>query len=146
MADIQIKKRTLYIFLAVIIFGSFIFFAAKSIVAKDADNALTGELVKGGTPGLNNVQQQGNSQVVNLGVANYNYDPSVIEVEAGKPVRIIGNTDQLRGCLRAFTIPQLGIRKVFSGNDNILEFTPTQKGSFKFSCSMGMGYGTLRVK
>ena len=54
--------------------------------------------------------------------------------------------NQLRGCLRAFRIPNLGISKVFNSNDNVLEFTPTSKGTFGFTCSMGMGTGTLIVK
>ena len=67
-------------------------------------------------------------------------------LEAGKKVRIVGNMDQLQGCLKAFTIPQLGISKIFRNGDNVLEFTPTQKGTFGFSCSMGMGSGSLIIK
>ena len=52
---------------------------------------------------------------------------------------------QLKGCLRSFTIPNLGIKKIFTESDNILEFMPDKKGTFGFSCSMGMGIGKLIV-
>src|SRR3989344_5365687 len=78
-----------------------------------------------------------------LGIANYNYDPEIINVEAGKPVKIVGNMQQLQGCLKAFSIPQLGLSKVFKNGDNVLEFTPEERGTFGFTCSMGMGTGSL---
>jgi len=144
--NIEIKKSTLIIIVSILVIGSFLTFAIVKIASgNDNDNPATGELVKGGQTGSNSVVNEGDVQVVNLGVANYNYDPQTIKVEAGKKVRIIGNMQQLAGCLRAFTIPKLGISKIFSKNDNLLEFTPTQKGSFPYSCSMGMGYGTLIV-
>jgi len=143
--NIEVKKSTLIIIASIIIIGSFISFAAIKI-ASGNDNPSTGALVKGGQPGANTIINEGDVQVVNLGVANYNYDPNTITLQAGKKVRIIGNMQQLAGCLRAFTIPRLGISKIFRQNDNILEFTPTQPGTYPFSCSMGMGYGTLIVK
>ncbi len=142
--NISVKKSTLIIIMSILVIGSFLTFAIVKI-ASGKDNPATGELVKGGQQGSNKIINEGDVQVVNLGVANYNYDPQTINVLAGKKVRIVGNMQQLAGCLRSFHIPGLGISKVFSKNDNILEFTPTQKGSYPFSCSMGMGYGTLIV-
>ena len=142
--NIELKKSTLIIIASILIIGGFLTFAIVKVTS-GRDNPLTGELVQGGNAGSNAVFNEGGVQVINLGVANYNYDPNTINVQAGKLVRIVGNMQQLAGCLRAFTIPKLGISKVFSNSDNVLEFTPTQPGSYTFSCSMGMGYGTLIV-
>ena len=138
--ELKIKKKTIFTVVGIVLIGVFIIFAARSFITNDD------ELVSGGNVGSNKIYQDGDFQVIDLGVANYNYDPETITVEAGKPVRIIGNMNQLQGCLRAFTIPQLGISKLFKSGDNVLEFTPEDKGSFSFSCTMGMGAGSFVVR
>jgi len=144
MADeIQMKKSLIWVVLAILVIGGFVFFALKNVLSKDDVGT---ELVRGEEFGSNKMYIDGDVQVINLGIANYNYDPDVITVEANKPVKIIGNMQQLQGCLRAFSIPQLGISKVFRANDNVIEFTPTEKGRYGFTCSMGMGRGTLIVE
>ena len=87
----------------------------------------------------------GEVQIINLSAQGINYTPSVMTVEANRPVRIVANLATLQGCLKSFVIPQLGVKKIFTGNDNAVEFTPTQKGTFAFSCAMGMGRGTINV-
>lgn len=141
--SIKIKKSTLITLICVVLILGFVGFAFKNFISDD--DSLTGNPVKGGDVGSNKIIKDGDVQIVNLGVANYNYDPSTINVEAGKKVRIIGNMEQLQGCLRAFTIPSFGITKIFNYGDNILEFIPTKKGTYGFSCSMGMGFGKLIV-
>ena len=143
--EVKIKKRTIFTIIGIVLILGFVLFAFKNILLTKG-NEITGDLVRGGETGSNKVINEGDTQIVNLGVANYNYDPNFITVESGKKVKIIGNMNQLQGCLRAFRIPNLGISKVFNSNDNVLEFTPTSKGTFGFTCSMGMGTGTLIVK
>ncbi|MBS3149453.1 cupredoxin domain-containing protein [Candidatus Woesearchaeota archaeon] len=142
--EIKFKKSNIIGILGIVIIVVFVLVAVRNAISKD--NNIGTDLVKGGDSGGNKVVIDGDTQIINLGVANYNYDPSEISVKSGKSVKIIGNMQQLQGCLRAFTIPKMGISKVFSNKDNILEFTPTQKGRFGFSCSMGMGTGTLIVE
>ena len=142
--EIQIKKSMVWSIAGVVIIGLFIVFALSN--ARGSKNDGNQELVQGGEVGANKVIIEGDAQIVNLGIAHYNYDPNTITVKAGKAVKIIGNMNQLQGCLRAFRIPQLGISKIFSTGDNILEFIPSQKGTYGFSCSMGMGRGTLIVE
>ena len=138
--EVKIKKSTVITVLVVLVIGVFLVVA----VAKMFNN--NDELVQGGSLGTNKVVIENGVQVVNLGVANYNYDPYEIRLKEGQPVKIIGNMNQLQGCLKAFTIPQLGISKLFKNNDNVLEFTPKQKGVFGFSCSMGMGSGNIIIE
>ncbi len=88
----------------------------------------------------------GEYQEFTLSLGASNYDPETITVEAGKPVRITADLDSVTGCFRTFLIPDLGIKKQFKAGDNILEFTPTEKGTYSFRCSMGMGRGILIVQ
>ncbi len=142
--EITIKKKTVFLFLGIIVIGIFLILAFKNIVAGKAVSDT--QLVQGGEQGSNKLEVDGTTQVINLGIANYNYDPVTITVKANQPVKIVGNMDQLQGCLRAFTIPKLGVSKVFRQGDNVIEFTPKEKGTFGFTCSMGMGRGTLIVE
>ena len=41
---------------------------------------------------------------------------------------------------------ELGISKYLGTPNDYIEFTPTEKGTFRFACSMGMGTGTLVVE
>jgi plastocyanin domain-containing protein len=87
----------------------------------------------------------GNSQKIVLSLENYNYYPNTITVKAGQPVSI-SLDKSVGGCLRSFTIPSLGLSKNLRTPQDTLDFTPTQKGTYKFACSMGMGTGTLIVE
>ena len=74
-----------------------------------------------------------------------NYYPNTIKVKSGAPVEITLDSS-VRGCYRSFSIPGLGVSKYLSGLSDTIEFTPNQKGTFRFQCSMGMGTGTLIVE
>ena len=79
-----------------------------------------------------------------LGFKNGNYYPNTIEVKEGQPVRIRLDSS-IRGCYRDFTIRSLGIRKYLPAPNDVIEFIAPAKGTYGFSCSMGMGTGTLLV-
>jgi plastocyanin domain-containing protein len=84
-------------------------------------------------------------QIVKLSFGQYNYDPEMIRVRADVPVKIVADMSRLKGCFTSFQIPSLGLRKVFTSSNNILEFTP-KAGTYAFSCIMGMGRGTIIVQ
>ncbi len=84
-------------------------------------------------------------QKIVLGIKNYNYYPNTITVKEGKPVRIYLDAS-VTGCLRSFTIKDLGIAKNLPTPNDYIEFTPNKKGTYKFACIMGMGTGTLIVE
>ena len=87
----------------------------------------------------------GEVQKVTLETKSYNYYPNTIKVQSGKPVSITLD-ESVGGCLRAFTIKDLGVSKYSRSPSETVDFTPTKKGTFRFSCSMGMGYGTIIVE
>ena len=125
----EIKKSTIY-FLAII----FLILISSSIFIKKETNLEE-----------NVIASQGEIQEIVLGMKNFNYYPDKITAFSGKTVRIsLDNT--VYGCLRDFTIREIGIKKYLKTSSDYLEFTPTQKGTFTFACSMGMGYGKLIIK
>jgi len=84
-------------------------------------------------------------QEVKLSWGKLNYEPQEIIVKKDIPVRITADLSRLTGCYRSFNILGLNIYKYFKERDNTLEFTPTQSGKFRYSCSMGMGTGKFIV-
>ena len=68
-------------------------------------------------------------QVATLSWGKLNYEPQVIKLKANVPAKIVADTDRLQGCFRSFTIPELGIQKSFTEQDNSLEFMPDKKGT-----------------
>lgn len=84
-------------------------------------------------------------QEVSLSWGKLNYNPEIIKVKKGIPVRIIADTSRLLGCFRSFRIPELGVSASFSEANKIVEFIPQKTGTFGFGCSMGMGNGKLVV-
>ena len=83
-------------------------------------------------------------QRITLSEKANNYYPHQIQVKAGQPVSISLDSSVV-GCLRSFTIKELGVAKLAATPQDTIDFTPTQKGTYKFACSMGMGSGTLIV-
>lgn len=98
------------------------------------------------TTSQNTVQEIDGFQTVTLSWGKFNYNPETITVSAGKPVRIIADLTRLSGCFQSFVIPDLGIEYYFDVGSETVEFTPTTKGTYRFSCAMGMGKGTLIVE
>ncbi|MBS3099481.1 cupredoxin domain-containing protein [Candidatus Pacearchaeota archaeon] len=81
-------------------------------------------------------------QKVLIGTKNFNYYPNEIKVKANQPVSIALDSS-VAGCLRSFNIKDLGVSKYAKTPIETIDFTPAKKGTFKFTCSMGMGYGNL---
>jgi uncharacterized protein len=73
------------------------------------------------------------------------YNPRNISVKRGVPVVWQINSTNSYTCASSIVVPALGIQKTLSPGMNTLEFTPTQTGVIKFSCSMGMYTGTIEV-
>ena len=84
-------------------------------------------------------------QKIVLSMKDFNYYPNTIYVKAGKPVSI-SLDDSVGGCYRSIVISSLGLRKTLKSSSDTLDFTPKEKGTYRFACSMGMGTGTLIVE
>jgi len=89
--------------------------------------------------------QDSNVQKITLGIKNANYYPNTITVKEGVPVEITLDSS-VQGCLRSFNINDFGVHASSQNPSQTIKFTPTKTGTFRFACSMGMGYGTIIVQ
>ncbi len=87
----------------------------------------------------------GEIQKVVISEKNSNYYPQTINVKAGSPVEITLDSSVV-GCFRSFNIRDLGVSGYAKTPGDKITFTPAQKGTYKFACSMGMGTGTIIVE
>lgn len=73
------------------------------------------------------------------------YEP--ITVKAGTPVRWVINAPKgsINGCNNRIFVPEYDIEHAFTYGDNVIEFTPTETGTFPFSCWMGMIRSSITV-
>ena len=81
-----------------------------------------------------------------MAVNGYTFEPSSFTIQSGKPVRWIVDGTKAAGCTSSILFRQFGISSALQKGDNIFEFTPTQKGTFTFTCGMGMVKGTMTVE
>ena len=100
-------------------------------------------LPSGNTQNVGPPADTGDAQVVTLGLRQGDYYPKVINVEYGRPVKIVADSS-LAGCSQFVVQPQLGINANFMRSKEYI-FTPEKRGSFTFTCSMGMYRGTINV-
>ena len=84
-------------------------------------------------------------QVVQVGVEGSEYTFAPASVQAGVPVRLVFNPDELPGCSRSVTLPDYDITKTIEEGDATIEFTPTSEGPVSVACTMNMYKGTLAV-
>lgn len=119
--------------IVLLVVGGFIFMSMQG-------NA-TGATITGGSIGV----AQGDTQHITLGIEGSNYAPNTIRVVAEKPVSITLDSS-VTGCYRSFNIKELGVSKYSKSPGETITFTPKKAGTYRFSCSMGMGYGTLIVE
>lgn len=82
---------------------------------------------------------------ITITLKDYNYYPNTIKLKKGVPVELTLD-NSIQGCLRTFTIKDLGVYKSSNSPDDKIEFTPNKTGKFEFACSMHMGYGTIIVE
>ncbi|MEK6844485.1 MAG: cupredoxin domain-containing protein [Nanoarchaeota archaeon] len=116
--------------LVVVFIGGYMFLGS----AKANGNSITGD-----------VTNNGEVQKIVISEKDLNYYPQIIKVKANQQVSI-SLDEKVKGCLRSFTIKEFELVKYLKTPSDTLDFTPTQKGTFVFSCSMGMGYGKLVVE
>lgn len=92
------------------------------------------------TPVTNGVQK------VTIQITNSGYTPRTFTVKSGLPVELKVAAGEVYSCATAFTFKAFGISAYVKPNSNqIFTFTPTKKGRYTFSCSMGMYSGTMEV-
>ena len=86
-------------------------------------------------------------QEITMYIDKYGWDPNVLTVKKGIPVRWTIIVKELTYCNKGIKVPALGINKVFdkAGDTATFEFTPTETGTIQFTCWMGMIPGRIEV-
>lgn len=75
------------------------------------------------------------------------YDPDVIVVEAGKPVRLNFYREETSDCSEQVLFPDFKTSAVLTPFQTVpVEFTPEKTGEYTFTCGMGMLRGKLVVQ
>jgi len=77
-------------------------------------------------------------QTVTTKLSPGSYEPIV--VQKGIPVKWIikAGKNDINGCNNEILVPKFNIRKKLDVGNNVIEFTPTESGTFAYSCWMGM--------
>ena len=71
------------------------------------------------------------------------YDPAVIRVRAGSPVRLEFHRDETNPCTEEVLLPDFGIHTFLPAHrTTAVSFTPAE-GRYEFACGMGMVRGTI---
>lgn len=92
-----------------------------------------------------NVKLVNGVQEVRMTQGPSGYSPNKFTIKKGVPVKWIVTSKDIYTCASSIVSQQLGIRKGLELGENIFEFTPSQTGTIRFSCSMGMYNGSFNV-
>lgn len=85
-------------------------------------------------------------QEIRMEVNSAGFVPNTFTLKKGVPVKWIINGKVLTGCNNAIIVPALGLEFNVKKGEQIIEFTPTEAGTIRWSCWMGMKLGSFVVK
>jgi plastocyanin domain-containing protein len=92
------------------------------------------------------LQEESRLQEVKV-VVKGGYDPDVIVVKKGIPVRLNFYRDETADCSDTIVFGDFNIRKPLPAfKTTPVEFTPEKEGEYVFTCGMGMLRGKLIVR
>ncbi|MEM3154585.1 MAG: cupredoxin domain-containing protein [Candidatus Woesearchaeota archaeon] len=92
------------------------------------------------------VQKDGYQEVA-MNIVNSLYEPNVLVVKKGVPLRINVHSTDTAGCGAEIVFPDFNLRRIIpAGSDGVIELMPDKAGTFKFHCSMDMARGKLIVQ
>jgi len=75
------------------------------------------------------------------------YVPSTVTVRRGLPVELEFHRADTDSCTEEVVLEDFGIRRYLPAyQTTAVQFTPTESGTFTFSCGMGMVHGRLVVQ
>ncbi len=111
-------------------------------------------LINFSAPGIKTVEPantqnpaSGGVQIIKMNANSRGYTPSNLKVKVNVPVRWEITDTGTSGCTNAVIANGLfgGQIPLIPGKTSVKEFTPTQTGTYRFSCWMGMIKGTIEV-
>ena len=89
------------------------------------------------------VQSTGDVQEVRI-VVRGGYDPGVIHVRAGTPVRLTFDRQDSSSCSEEIVLSDFGIRKFLPAfRETIVDVPAPEPGTYEFTCGMSMLHGRM---
>jgi hypothetical protein len=85
-------------------------------------------------------------QEIRMTVDSRGYTPNKFILKTGVPVHWIIDGKQLTNCNRAIQVPAYGLKFDVEQGEQTIEFNPTDAGTIRWSCWMGMIQGTFIVQ
>ena len=92
-----------------------------------------------------NVKMIDGVQIIKMAQKADGYFPNKFTIKKDVPVKWIINSESQYSCASSLISQGLGIRTGLKQGENIFTFTPTNTGTIRFSCSMGMYTGFFNV-
>lgn len=72
------------------------------------------------------------------------YDPALVRVRAGLPVRFIFDRQETTSCSEEIVFPDFGIRKFLPAfQKTVVDLRVPERGRYEFTCGMSMLRGTM---
>lgn len=85
-------------------------------------------------------------QLATITVSDYGYQPKRLRVKANQPVQLTLQSKDTYSCAVAFVFKEFGIDTFLKPTDTqTFTFTPTQPGTYTYTCAMGMYTGVMEV-
>lgn len=86
-------------------------------------------------------------QVVAISVGSSGFSPQQVELQAGRPARLVFTRKEEGGCTTHVQIPDFGVGKTALplGEAVAIDLTPSQDGTYTFACGMDMVKGSIMV-
>ena len=136
--------------LVVIVLGLFMFnrgltnfgYGFKSFIGSNQTSQLVS---RGGSTEFKVAGNIDEYQVINMNLNLRGYEPNVLYIKKGIPVRWVINVKQMTGCTDSIILHGYDIEKNLEIGENIIEFMPEEVGEIKFSCWMQMVWGKFIV-
>lgn len=89
---------------------------------------------------------QGGAQEIEV-VVKGGYSPDRIEVQHGRPVRLLFRREEATSCTEQVVLSDFGVSAMLpQGHIVPVEFTPQKAGEYTFHCGMNMVRGKLIVR
>jgi plastocyanin domain-containing protein len=84
------------------------------------------------------------AQVIEMSVTKAGFEPSLVKVKVGQPVKLMVTRKTDQTCAKDIVIKDYGIKQPLPLNQTVaVDFTPPKAGSTRFACAMDMIAGTI---
>jgi uncharacterized protein len=95
---------------------------------------------------LAGVEMKDGYQIIRMKVTRNGWEPDRFVLVRGVPVKWIITGVEINSCNNAIVVPEYGLKFPIKKGEQVIEFTPREKGVISWSCWMGMIRGTFVVK